>query len=204
MPLDDQAVPAERDAALRPHVSLLKIAGVFLSIGALSFGGGITGWVYRDVVLKQRWMTEAEFITGLALAQALPGGNVTNVSVYVGNWLRGIPGALVALLAILFVPATSTVALLAIYGHFAELSFVRAALDGPAAAAIGLLILISWKTSYEIRASVTGLATMTAIFIGISVLHLPFIVVVAVMAPLSIAIAWPRKPRKPRKPSDAE
>ena len=40
--------------------------------------------------------------------------------------------------------------------------------------------------------------TNTAIFIGISVLHLPFILVVAALAPLSIAIAWPRKP------SDAE
>jgi chromate transporter len=192
MPLD-QAVSTERDPALRPHVSLLKIAGVFLSIGAMSFGGGITGWVYRDVVLQRQWMTEAEFVTGLSLAQTLPGGNVTNVSVYVGNWLRGIPGALVALIAILFVPATSTVALLAVYGYFADLSFVRAALDGVAAAAIGLLILIAWKTTYEIRASATGLATMAATFIGISVLHLPFILVVLVMAPLSIAISWPRK-----------
>jgi hypothetical protein len=39
---------------------------------------------------------------------------------------------------------------------------------------------------------------MAAIFIGISILHLPFILVVAAMAPLSVAIAWPRKP------SDAE
>ncbi len=193
MSVKDQHVPADASSSGRPHVSLFAIARVFLSIGALSFGGGITGWVYRDVVLKQKWMTEVEFVTGLALAQALPGGNVTNISVYVGNWLRGIPGAIVALLAILLVPATSTIALLAAYGYFAELSFVRAALDGIAAAAIGLLILISWKTSYEIRASVTGLATMAATFIGISVLHLPFMLIVAVMAPLSIAIAWPRK-----------
>jgi chromate transporter len=186
--------PADTEPSGPPPVSLFAIARMFLTIGALSFGGGITGWVYRDVVLKQKWMTEVEFVTGLALAQALPGGNVTNISVYVGNWLRGIPGAIVALLAILLVPATSTIALLAVYGYFAELSFVRAALDGIAAAAIGLLILISWKTSYEIRASVTGLATMAATFIGISVLHLPFMLIVAVMAPLSIAIAWPRKP----------
>jgi hypothetical protein len=66
------------------------------AIGAMSFGGGITGWVYRDVVLRRQWMTEAEFITGLSLAQTPPGGNVTNVSVYVGNRLRGIPGVLVA------------------------------------------------------------------------------------------------------------
>jgi hypothetical protein len=44
MPLDDAVAAAvERDPALRPKVSLLKIAGVFLSIGAMSFGGGITG-----------------------------------------------------------------------------------------------------------------------------------------------------------------
>jgi chromate transporter len=187
------APPAEDEASARPQVSLFAISRVFFAIGALSFGGGITGWVYRDVVLRKQWMTDAEFVAGLALAQALPGGNVTNISVYVGNWLRGVPGALVALGSIILIPALSVIGLLAVYGYVAEYTFVRAALEGTAAAAIGLLILIAWKTSSEIRTSVVGLVLMAVTVVAISVLHFPFVAVVAVMAPVSIAVAWPRK-----------
>ena len=41
---------------------------VFCRIGAFSFGGGLSGWVYREVVLMRPWMTEEEFMSSLAVS----------------------------------------------------------------------------------------------------------------------------------------
>ena len=74
-------------------VSLLAIFLVFFKLGAFSFGGGMTGWVYREVVQQRSWIGETEFLSGLALSQIVPGANVANLTIYVGQRLRGTLGA---------------------------------------------------------------------------------------------------------------
>jgi len=56
-----------------PPPSIADIFLVFLRIGLLSFGGGLTGWVYREAVLLRRWIDEDEFMSGVAMSQILPG-----------------------------------------------------------------------------------------------------------------------------------
>jgi chromate transporter len=68
--------------------SLSTIFLVFLRIGLVSFGGGLFGWIHREVVAKRGWLTDDEFFSGLALAQVLPGTNVSNMTVIIGQRLR--------------------------------------------------------------------------------------------------------------------
>ena len=86
------------------RVTIAAIFSVFFRIGLFSFGGGLTGWVYRDVVLMRGWLNEDEFLSGMAVSQILPGANIANLSIYVGQKLRGPLGASVALLGLLTVP----------------------------------------------------------------------------------------------------
>ena len=80
-------------------VSLASLYGVFFRVGLMSFGGGISAWVHREIVGVRRWVTEEEFMAGFALGQILPGVNSTNLTVYMGQHLRGASGAAVALAA---------------------------------------------------------------------------------------------------------
>jgi chromate transporter len=77
-------------------VPLASLYGLFFVVGLSSFGGGLTAWFHREVVLARQWMTDDEFFSGYSLAQVLPGVNSTNMAVYIGQHLRGAIGAAVA------------------------------------------------------------------------------------------------------------
>jgi chromate transporter len=177
----------------RQPVSLLALFLIFLRIGAFSFGGGLTAWVYRDVVQQRQWMSETDFLSGLALSQILPGANVTNLSVYVGQRLRGTIGALTALFALLTVPFFVVIGAATIYARIADIAWIRAATDGVAAAAIGLLLLVGWRSARHAGRNITGLAVLIATFVAVGVLRLPLVPVVLCLAPISVAAAWIRR-----------
>ena len=61
-------------------VGLLQIFALFAQIGLTSFGGGLSAWIYQEVVVRRGWLREGEFIAGLTLAQVLPGPNVINIA----------------------------------------------------------------------------------------------------------------------------
>lgn len=171
-------------------VRLLDIFLVFFRIGAFSFGGGLSGWVYRDVVQQRGWIAEQDFLSGMAIAQILPGPNVTNLSIYIGQKLRGTIGAAAALTGLLLVPFFLVIGLYVIYQNVSGIGWVGAATDGVAAAAIGLLILTTWKTGIKSGRSIAGGVTVVATFVAIGILHLPLLPSVLCIAPLSIAAMW--------------
>ena len=78
----------------------LKLFMAFLKIGAFTFGGGwaMIPLIEREVVDKQKWITREDFIDALAIAQSLPGILAVNISILVGNRLRGFKGSLIATL----------------------------------------------------------------------------------------------------------
>ena len=57
----------------QPPPGLADILGVFARLGMASFGGGLSGWMHREVVQQRRWLTEEGFLAGVALGQVLPG-----------------------------------------------------------------------------------------------------------------------------------
>ena len=78
----------------------LKLFISFFKIGAFTFGGG---WamillIEREVVDKQNWIKREDFVDALAIAQSLPGVLAVNISILIGNKLRGLKGCLMATL----------------------------------------------------------------------------------------------------------
>lgn len=78
----------------------LQLFWTFLKIGAFTFGGGwaMISIIEREVVDKQKWIEKAEFLDLLALSQSLPGILAVNISVSIGDKLRGLRGSVVAAL----------------------------------------------------------------------------------------------------------
>lgn len=171
-------------------IPLLSLFGMFLEIGALSFGGGLSGWVYREVVMMRRWMSEDEFMSALALSQILPGTNISNLAVCVGLKARGLLGACIALCGLLVVPFFAVIALMLFYEQLADLSWLTSALDGVTAAAIGLLILAGLKGGKSATRSVQACVVVLVTFVMVAILHWPLLQVVLCMAPLSVLTAW--------------
>mgnify|MGYP004722003721 FL=1 len=78
----------------------LKLFISFFKIGAFTFGGGwaMIPLIERVVVDKQNWIKREDFVDALAIAQSLPGVLAVNISILIGNKLRGLKGCLMATL----------------------------------------------------------------------------------------------------------
>lgn len=173
-----------------PQVPLHEIFKVFFFIGAFSFGGGLIGWIHRETVTKRPWLRDDQFLSGLALGQVLPGANVTNMSVYIGQLLRGWPGAATALLAVLAGPFFLVIALASVYQDAIRIPGFHSAMDGIAAAAVGIVLRLGYVGARHSCRRLPQMAVAVAVFIAIGLMQWPLVPVVVVIAPVSIAIAW--------------
>lgn len=78
----------------------LRLFVSFFKIGAFTFGGGwvMISIIEREIVDKHHWLEREEFLDLLAVAQSLPGILAVNISVAVGDKLRGVKGSICAAL----------------------------------------------------------------------------------------------------------
>jgi chromate transporter len=154
-----------------------------------SFGGGLPGWMHREVVLKRNWMSEESFLAGIALGQVLPGPNSVNLALYIGQQLRGWAGAAMAFLGILGPPFLFVLALALLYGLAGGAAGLGVVLSGVAAAGLANSLTMGLRTARRMRGGAPWvMAGLT--FLAVGVLRLPMIPVVLVLIPVSIALAW--------------
>jgi chromate transporter len=169
-------------------VTLPTIAAVFSRIGLSSFGGGLIAWTHREAVERRRWVGDQEFLSGLAICQVLPGGNMVNMSLYLGIRLRGALGAITAILGLVGLPILVVIAIATVYARFDTLRTLHLVLDGVAAAAVGMNIATGVKAARRSTTLVPG-AIAAAVFVAVGIFHWPMLAVVACIAPLSIFLA---------------
>jgi len=180
----------ESDPPVRPAVGLLQLLGTFVRLGAMTFGGSVQSWVHREVVERLGWIDNKAFLSGLTVAQVLPGANPVNIALYVGLKLRGGVGAAVAVVGMI-VPAFCVILCLGYfyrgYGHLAVVHFVLA---GLAASGVGATLTMGIKVARRLpRNLITALIAVTVFFV-VGVLRWPMIPVVAVAIPASIVVAF--------------
>jgi chromate transporter len=179
-------------------VSLFTIYRLFFWVGLFSFGGGLTAWFHREVVLVRQWMTDEEFFSGYSLAQVLPGVNSTNMAVYIGQRVRGAIGSAVALTALLSGPLVIVIAAGIAYDWLIGLPGFSAAMAGIASAAAGMIFRLGLASAKDSWRHVPAGLALLATFVAVAVFRLPIIVVVLAIAPFSVAAAyWSRRETAP-------
>jgi chromate transporter len=118
---------------------------------ALQGFGGVLAVVQRELVEKKRWMTNEEFVEDWAVAQIMPGPNVVNLSIIIGDRYFGLRGALAALAGMLTFPLILVLALAVVYAQFASHPAVAGALRGMGAVAAGLIAGVGIKLFVSIK-----------------------------------------------------
>jgi chromate transporter len=171
-------------------VGLADLFRVFAVIGVSSFGGGLSGWIYRELVENRRWISNYDFLAGLSLARTMPGANVVNLSIWIGHRLRGRLGAVVAAVGVLAGPIVMIIAVAAVYRSLGGSPLARRMLFGVAAASLGISMSLGTKTfRLAARTPVYALVVLFT-FVAVGVMRWPMLPVVAVAAPISIGWAW--------------
>ena len=126
--------------------TLRELAMVFTRFGNFTFGGGsATTAVLRDeLVVRRGWMTTFNVDLSFALSRLTPGTNLLAFCTAVGWLLRGWSGAVVALVAGSVPSSLFAVLFTALYEYWSANPFVRVALHGALAAAVGVMIITGW------------------------------------------------------------
>src|SRR3954465_15531025 len=117
----------------RPKPSSLSDLFISFTLLALQGFGGVLAVVQRELVERKRWMTREEFIEDWAVAQIMPGPNVVNLALMIGDRHFGLRGAMTALAGMLTVPLMVVLGLALLHAHYANHPGVAGALRGMAA-----------------------------------------------------------------------
>ena len=166
---------------------------------ALQGFGGVLAVAQRELVEYRGWLTRDQFIEMLAISQVLPGPNIVNLSLMLGDRYYGLRGAASALAGLLAVPLVIVLALATAYAEFASVPIVAGALRGMGAVAAGLVIATAAKLSGTLRTNRmgpllgTGFALLT--FLMIAWLRWPLAWVVVGLGTIAVAVAWHKEPR---------
>jgi len=177
-------------ATAAASVNLLTLGAVFIKAGALLFGSGyvLLAFLRGDLVERLGWLTDAQLLDAVAIGQVTPGPLFTTAT-FIGYVLAGLPGALVATVAI-FLPAFVFVALVGpIADRLRDRPLTASLLDGVNAAAIGLMAAVSVQLGVSaIRDPLTvALAAAAAVVLWLG--RVPSVVLVVLGAAAGVAIS---------------
>lgn len=132
--------------------SLGLLALYFLKIGAVVYGSGyvLLAFLRADFVERLGWLTDHQLIDAVAVGQFTP-GPVFTTATFIGYLVGGVPGAVVATVAI-FIPSFLLVAAISpLVPRLRRAAATSAILDGVNVAALGLMAGVTWQLA---RASV--------------------------------------------------
>ena len=119
----------------------LELLVTFLQIGAFSFGGGY-GLIslMREQALSHGWLSEAELLNIVAVAESTPGPIAVNMATFVGSSQGGVLGALCATLGVVL-PSFLVILLIAtLFRRFLKYAGVKAVLSGVRPCVVGLIL----------------------------------------------------------------
>ena len=161
---------------------------------ALQGFGGVLPVAQRELVDRLQWLTPQQFLELLSLSQVLPGPNIINLGLILGDRHFGWRGAVAATAGLLLAP-TGIVLLLAISAaQLRDVPQVAGALRGMGVVAAGLVLSTAIKLAPGLRRHLLGLPTAAALVLltaaAIGLLRWPLVAVVLGLGTLSVALAW--------------
>lgn len=179
---------------MRTKVSLGALFRGFAMIGLSGFGG-VMPWARRHIVERHRWLEPEEFAALLGLSQVMPGPNVMNLAVCVGQKFQGWRGAVAAPLGLMLAPMIIVLLLGLAYLAYGELPLVHAVLRGIIAVGAGLIIATGLKMLFVYRRRPLALAIALAVVVAVGMLRLSLAPVVALVLALGILLEFAARKR---------
>lgn len=170
---------------------------------ALQGFGGVLAVVQRELVERKQWLTLEEFVEDWSVSQILPGPNVVNLGLIMGNRYFGLSGALVTMAGLLLVPLVIVLILVVLYGQVDHLPAIQAALRGMGAVVAGLIIATGLKLIPALRKNpigrTLGLAWVIIGFITVALLRVPLAISLLTLGGSACVWAWMQLGRQERQ-----
>jgi len=167
---------------------------VAFTLLALQGFGGVLAVAQRVLCDQRRWLTKEEFVEILAVGQVLPGPNVCNVALMIGDRFFGFRGAFAALAGMMTVPLAIVLMMTVFYAEFATYPAVAGALKGMGAVAAGLIVGTGLKLSSALRLNPMGVPVCIGlgalVFVAVALLRWPLVWILAGLGTIACWYAW--------------
>ena len=155
----------------------LKLFWCFFKIGAFTFGGGyaMIPLIQKEVVEKQKWVTDDDIFDIIAIAESTPGPIAINSATFIGYKTCGVMGSVAATLGVVLPSFVIILLISYLLREFATLTVVKYAFFGIRAGVLAL-ILKAFYTMYKkfsktvVAYIIAALGFIVATFTNVSVL----------------------------------
>ena len=172
----------------RGRSQLLPLFLTFFKIGAFTFGGGyaMIPLIQREVVDNRRWVSEADILAVVAIAESTPGPIAINAATFIGRRVGGLKGALCATLGVVLPSFVIIAAISFALEAFEGLWAVRYAFWGIRAGVLALILKALVTLFRQCRKSAFAYAVMALAFVAVALLKAGAIAVILACAVLGI------------------
>lgn len=182
-----------REASGAPkRPGLGELFKVFLTAGGISFGGGVVAYLRQYLVKANGWLDDDDFLDALEVSETLPGLNSVNMSVIVGDRMRGALGAAVAVIGLMLPGMAVMMTLGVLWDQQRHNLSVNHFLIGVAASAVGLLLTVTLQLGHKQFVRPLDLILMAATFVAVSVFKIALGWVLLVVGPIAVWLYRPR------------
>jgi chromate transporter len=139
--------PTSETRASEKAIGLGPLAGYFLKLGTVGFGGpvALVGFMHRDLVEQRRWITEETYKLSLALAQIMPGPLAAQVAIAIGYFEGGVLGATLSGLAFVLPSFLMVVGISLAYVAYGGLWWMQALFYTIGATVIAIIAIAAYK-----------------------------------------------------------
>ena len=130
-----------REAEARIQPSLAQFTLYFLRLGCIGFGGPIAlvGYMQKDLVDERKWISQEDYLTGLAFSQLAPGPLAAQLAIYLGFVRAGFGGATIVGAAFILPSFLMVLAIGRAYVAFGGTRIISALFYGIGAAVIAII-----------------------------------------------------------------
>jgi len=159
------ATPAARSA-------LRELAGLFLKLGLIAFGGPAAhiAMMRDEVVTRRKWISEEYFLDLLGATNLIPGPNSTEMAIHIGHVRAGWRGLIVAGLCFILPAAAMVLALAWFYVDYGTTPVAERLLYGVKPVVIAIVVQALWglgsKAFRSRLLAAVGLAVLALYLLG--------------------------------------
>lgn len=134
--------------------------------------GGVLPLAERMIVADRQWLTKKEFVEMLGISQTLPGPNIINLSLMLGDKFQGPKGAFAAVMGCVSFPILIVSALAIFYQSVSDQPIAQGALRGMSAVSVGLVLAMGFRLLSTQKDFKVGWLAMACTVIGVGVFGL--------------------------------
>ena len=152
-------------------MSLWKLFTMFVKIGSMMIGGGYSmlPLLIRELVERNKVITEDELTDYMAVAQCTPGVIAINTATFVGYKVRRVIGAIVASLGVILVPMILIIVIAAVLQNFASYPIVQHVFAGIRIAVCALITAAVYTLFKKTVVNPTGFVLFLLAFLFVAV-----------------------------------